>query len=158
MFRRDQVCPDPLLAAAAAQLRAIPKPVASRISLVQGQVGPNQLLWRDGKVLATLDWESCFLGDPISDLAFLTMNARAHVDASFIDHLFIRYSRLTGVEITTESLAYYTRFQSFWAAAVTATGFGRFQTGEMRKVETLRLSTLLSRPFVRRLEHLVTGL
>jgi aminoglycoside phosphotransferase (APT) family kinase protein len=158
VFRRDQVCPDPLLAAAAAELRAMPKPVASRVSLAQGQVGPNQLLWLDGKVLATLDWESCFLGDPISDLAFLAMNSQAHVDAAFLDHLFDRYATLTGIPVDPDSLAYYTRFQSFWCAVVTATGFGRFHTGEMRKVETLRLSTLLSRPFVHRLEHIVTGL
>lgn len=157
VFCRDQVAPDPLLTAAAKQLRAMPKPAANRISLLQGQVGPNQLLWKDGKVLATLDWESCFLGDPISDLAFLTMNLEAHVAAEFVDSLFERYSALTGIPVERDHVAYYRKFQSFWCTVVTATGFSRFHTHVMPTVETLRLSTLLSRPFVHRLEQLVTG-
>ena len=158
VFRRDQVWPDPLLAAAAAELRAMTKPAASRISLLQGQVSPNQLLWRDGKIMASLDWETSFLGDPISDLAYLAMTAQAHVDGGFLDYLFDRYTTLTGISVQPQNLAYYMKFQSFWCAVVASTGIGRFHTSEMRRVETLRLSTLLSRPFVHRLEQLVTDL
>jgi aminoglycoside phosphotransferase (APT) family kinase protein len=155
VFRRDQVVPDPLLAAAARQLRSLPKPVASRIVLVQGQVGPNQVLWRDGKVVASLDWESCFLGDPVSDLAYLSMTAAPHVDRAFLSHLYQRYSTLTGLPVPAESLAYYQRFQSFWCGVVARTAFGRYVSGDLPNLETLRLATVLSRPFVRRLESLV---
>lgn len=44
-----------------------------RLALVHGDPGPGNLLWRGGKITALLDWEMAHLGDPVDDLAFLTV-------------------------------------------------------------------------------------
>lgn len=38
-------------------------------SLLHGDYWPGNLLWRDGKLAAVLDWEEAELGDPLADLA-----------------------------------------------------------------------------------------
>jgi aminoglycoside phosphotransferase (APT) family kinase protein len=105
--------------------------------------------------MAALDWESCFLGDPVSDLAYPSMTAAPHVDHTFLVHLYQRYSTLTGLAIPAESLAYYQRFQSFWCGVVARTALGRYMSGDLPNLETLRLATVLSRPVVRQLGSLV---
>lgn len=37
--------------------------------LVHGDFWPGNLLWRDGKLVAILDWEDAAVGDPLSDVA-----------------------------------------------------------------------------------------
>ena len=46
-----------------------------RLALVHGDAGPGNLLWRDGRITALLDWEMSHFGDPLDDLAFLTVRA-----------------------------------------------------------------------------------
>ena len=37
--------------------------------LLHGDLWPGNVLWRDGKVAAVIDWEDAALGDPLADLA-----------------------------------------------------------------------------------------
>ena len=37
--------------------------------LLHGDFWPGNLLWRDGRLVAILDWEDAALGDPLSDVA-----------------------------------------------------------------------------------------
>ena len=41
-----------------------PKPV-----LLHGDFWPGNVLWRDGRLAAVIDWEDATLGDPLADLA-----------------------------------------------------------------------------------------
>jgi aminoglycoside phosphotransferase (APT) family kinase protein len=158
VFRREQLGPDPLAVAGIAALRRkLPSHVA-KIVLLQGQVGPNQILWRDGKILASLDWESAMLGDPMADLAYFSLACRPHVGDEFVEHLLERYSELTGTPIQRDSFGFYTGFQLFWSSAVAATSLNYFGTRKPPRLEPLRAAMVRTRFMTRRFENLVTGL
>lgn len=53
-------------------------PQANPPTLVHGDFWPGNLLWRDGRLAAVIDWEDAVLGDPLSDFAI-----------SRLDHLMI---------------------------------------------------------------------
>ncbi len=40
-----------------------------RRALLHGDFWPHNVLWRDGKIAAVIDWEDATFGDPLSDLA-----------------------------------------------------------------------------------------
>jgi aminoglycoside phosphotransferase (APT) family kinase protein len=158
VFRRDQLEADPLTVAGIAALRRQLPSGVSKVVLLQGQVGPNQVLWRGGKILASLDWESVMLGDPMADLAYFSIACRPHVPDEFIEHLLQRYSDLTGTPVRRESLAFYTRYQLFWSSVVATTSLNYFATRNPPRLEPLRAATVRTRPMLRRFENAVTGL
>ena len=41
----------------------------NRTALLHGDTWPGNLLWRDGKLAAVIDWENAALGDPLADLS-----------------------------------------------------------------------------------------
>ncbi|HEX5586594.1 MAG TPA: phosphotransferase family protein, partial [Acidimicrobiia bacterium] len=43
--------------------------------LVQGDTGPGNFMYEDGKVTAIVDWELAHLGDPMDDIAWLSLRA-----------------------------------------------------------------------------------
>jgi aminoglycoside phosphotransferase (APT) family kinase protein len=65
--------PDPQLAFGLAWLRRNVPDVDSPVVLVQGDTGPGNFLYADGQVLAVVDWELAHLGDPMDDIAWLTL-------------------------------------------------------------------------------------
>jgi aminoglycoside phosphotransferase (APT) family kinase protein len=158
VFRRDQLAPDPLAVAGIAELRRQLPAHVSKVVLLQGQVGPNQILWRDGKIVASLDWESAMLGDPMADLAYFSLACRPHVGDEFVEHLLERYSELTGTPIQRDSFAFYTGFQLFWSSVVATTALNYFGTRKPPRLEPLRAAMVRTRSMTRRFEHLVTGL
>jgi aminoglycoside phosphotransferase (APT) family kinase protein len=48
------------------------------VVLVQGDTGPGNFLYRDGAVTAVLDWELAHWGDPMDDIAWLSLRAARH--------------------------------------------------------------------------------
>lgn len=40
-----------------------------KLALLHGDFWPGNLLWREGAIVAVLDWEDAAIGDPLSDLA-----------------------------------------------------------------------------------------
>jgi len=53
---------------------ATPEP-ANRPALLHGDYWPGNILWRDGRLAAVIDWEDAALGDPLADLG----NARLEI-------------------------------------------------------------------------------
>ena len=72
--------------------------------LLHGDFWPGNLLWRDGEVVALIDWEDAARGDPLSDLACarqeLSWSHGAEACASFTEH----YAALRG-PVSPEGLA-----------------------------------------------------
>lgn len=58
----------------ALESRGVPRP-RNKQTLVHGDYWQGNVLWRDGKIVAVLDWEDAALGDPLADLA----NARLEI-------------------------------------------------------------------------------
>lgn len=48
---------------------AWPFPQRNAPALLHGDFWPGNILWRDGKLVAVIDWEDATLGDPLTDLA-----------------------------------------------------------------------------------------
>lgn len=46
-----------------------PSPYDGAPVLLHGDFWPQNLIWRDGRIAAVLDWEDAALGDPLSDVA-----------------------------------------------------------------------------------------
>ncbi len=46
-----------------------PSPFEGPPALLHGDFWPRNLLWRDGRIAAVLDWEDAACGDPLSDIA-----------------------------------------------------------------------------------------
>lgn len=147
--RRELLQPSPLAAAAVAWLRAHVPAKVDRVSLNQGQVGPGQFLYgEDGRIVAQLDWEQAYLGDPMSDLAYFGFTARPFADG-YMDALFRRYSERSGIPVRRENLRWYSVFQTFWGTAHAWTALNRFAMNEHRQVQTLTLGLHVQQMFPR---------
>jgi hypothetical protein len=82
-------------------------PAAERTVLCHGDVGPGNFLVEDGQVTALLDWEFAHLGDPMDDLAWLTI--RGHHLTSFgdLDRQLARYAERTGLKVEADRVRYW---------------------------------------------------
>lgn len=72
LIARPRPEPDETLAESrlrAALAAAWPPPRRNPPALLHGDVWPGNLLWRDGRLQAVVDWEDAAAGDPLADLA-----------------------------------------------------------------------------------------
>ena len=153
--KRELLEPQPVMTATMAWLKRNLPTAVDRIVLGQGQVGPGQFLHRDDRVVASLDWESAFIGDPMSDLAYLDFMVRPVIGDEAMAALIARYSELSGIPIRRDNVRFYTVFQSYWAVSACLAATNRFATGEMRKLQALTLGVQAPRSFLRRMQRIV---
>jgi aminoglycoside phosphotransferase (APT) family kinase protein len=66
-----------------------------RRSLLHGDFWPGNVLWRDGQVVALLDWEDAAVGDPLSDVACCRLELRYVLGASGADVFTLGYAAQT---------------------------------------------------------------
>jgi aminoglycoside phosphotransferase (APT) family kinase protein len=78
---------------------AWPLPQVNESVLLHGDYWPGNILWKDGKLAAVIDWEDARVGDPLADLG----NCRLELLWAFGDDVMNdftrRYQSLTSVEI-----------------------------------------------------------
>jgi aminoglycoside phosphotransferase (APT) family kinase protein len=74
--------------------------------LVQGDTGPGNLMYADGRVTGIVDWELAHLGDPMDDIAWLSWRATQHGFPDFPARLR-EYEQLTGTAIDEDRVRYY---------------------------------------------------
>ncbi|MGH9113523.1 MAG: phosphotransferase family protein [Acidimicrobiales bacterium] len=74
--------------------------------LVQGDTGPGNLLYLDGKVSAIVDWELAHVGDPMDDIAWLSWRAIQHGFPEFPDRMR-EYEKASGIDVDPARVAYY---------------------------------------------------
>lgn len=79
---------------------AWPLPQRNPSVLLHGDFWPGNILWRDGQLVAVIDWEDAALGDPLADLS----NSRLEILWAFgIDamHRFTRdYQSMASIDLT----------------------------------------------------------
>ena len=77
-----------------------PLPQRNTSVLLHGDFWPGNILWKDGQLVAVIDWEDAAFGDPLADVA----NSRLEILWAFgIDamHSFTRYYRsMTTIDFT----------------------------------------------------------
>lgn len=74
--------------------------------LVQGDTGPGNLLYEDGRVTAIVDWELAHLGDPMDDIAWLSWRATQHGFPEFPERMR-EYERASGIPVDDARVRYY---------------------------------------------------
>ena len=74
--------------------------------LVQGDTGPGNFMYMGGRVTAVVDWELAHLGDPMDDIAWLSLRATQEPFTDFPTRLR-EYEALSGNPIDEARVHYY---------------------------------------------------
>jgi aminoglycoside phosphotransferase (APT) family kinase protein len=74
--------------------------------LVQGDTGPGNFMYADGRITAIVDWELAHLGDPMDDIAWLSWRATQHSFPDFPARLR-EYEKLSGIDVDDDRVRYY---------------------------------------------------
>ena len=100
---------DPLLRITLDWLEANVPTYDGPVVLVQGDTGPGNFLYRDGRVTAVLDWELCHFGDPMDDIAWLSLRTVQDTFTHLPDRLK-EYEQLSGHAVDARRVWYYRVF------------------------------------------------
>ena len=108
-LHRTRGRPDPLVTFTLRWLRARVPTTVDRTVLVQGDTGPGNFMYRDGQVVAVVDWELAHLGDPMEDLAWVVTRSLLQPFVP-LGPWFRRYTELSGIAINDARLHWWTVF------------------------------------------------
>lgn len=109
LYRVGKAPADPLIELGLIWLRNNVPDVSGPVVLVQGDTGPGNFLYEDGRVTAVLDWELAHLGDPHDDLAWVTVRAVQEPFTHMPDRLQ-DYGTASGLELDFNRIRYYRVF------------------------------------------------
>ncbi len=98
--------PEPALAFSLRWLRCHIPPYDGPLVLVQGDTGPGNFMYSGGRVTAVVDWELAHLGDPMDDIAWLSLRATQEPFPDFPTRLR-EYEELSGNAIDEARVHYY---------------------------------------------------
>ncbi|MEH6583839.1 MAG: phosphotransferase [Halioglobus sp.] len=97
---------DPLITFSVKWLQAnVPKPLA-RVSLVQGDTGPMNFMFKANKVSVLVDWEWGHWGDPMEDLGNISVR-ELWSPAGGLGGLFRQYQEQSGIPYSKQAVQYY---------------------------------------------------
>jgi aminoglycoside phosphotransferase len=74
--------------------------------LVQGDTGPGNFMYHEGRISAIIDWELAHIGDPMDDIAWLSWRATQHGFPDFPARMR-EYEELSGIEVDLPRVQYY---------------------------------------------------
>jgi aminoglycoside phosphotransferase (APT) family kinase protein len=63
----------------------------TRVVLLHGDYWPGNVIWRDGRLCAVIDWEDACLGDPLADLATARVELLCQYGPDAMDQFTERY-------------------------------------------------------------------
>jgi aminoglycoside phosphotransferase (APT) family kinase protein len=98
--------PDPALVFSLRWLRRNIPHYEGKPVLVQGDTGPGNFMYAGGRVVAVVDWELAHLGDPMDDIAWLSLRATQEPFTDFPARLR-EYESLSGNAIDEDRVHYY---------------------------------------------------
>ncbi|MET0144092.1 MAG: phosphotransferase family protein [Ilumatobacteraceae bacterium] len=100
---------DPLLQLSADWLEHNVPDYDGPVVVVQGDTGPGNFMYEDGRVTAVVDWELSHFGDPMDDIAWLSLRTVQDTFTHLPDRLR-EYAELSGHAIDVERIWYYRLF------------------------------------------------
>ena len=100
------VTPDPALAFSLHWLRRHVPAYDGPPVLVQGDTGPGNFMYQDGRVVVVVDWELAHLGDPMDDIAWLSLRATQEPFGDFPTRMR-EYEEFSGTAVDAARVAYY---------------------------------------------------
>ena len=117
------------------------KPEQIGSAIVHGDYRPGNMLIRNGKMVALLDWELCTLGDPLADVGYL-LNTWAEPGDPMVEtaptaiggfpfraEIMSRYEEATGRSLA--HINYYRAFSHWRLAAIAQGVYKRYLVGAM---------------------------
>jgi len=113
------------------------RPPTPRLVLVHDDYRMGNFVWRDGRIVALLDWERAFIGDPMVDVAFSRIEALAGW-CQVSGDMAARYAEASGITVDEDRVAYYTILENLKATLVGLTGLKAFadgRTSDLRLVQ-----------------------
>lgn len=149
-YRRE---PDPIVEDALGWLRAN-APVAPRVTVVHHDYRTGNLIFRDGRVVAVLDWEFCCLGDPTLDVAWVCAPSnRTGTDlVSFLlprEAFLERYAEIAGWEPDPAAVRFWEVYMQVRHLAIWLSAATDFLDGRTRDLRLARMGLTL--PLMRRM-------
>ncbi|RSN64362.1 phosphotransferase family protein [Actinomadura sp. WAC 06369] len=106
LYRASGSPADPLVELGLGWVRANVPDASGPVVIVQGDTGPGNFLYEDGRVTAVLDWELAHLGDPHDDLAWVTLRAVQEPFTHIPDRL-ADYAAASGRTLDPDRIRYY---------------------------------------------------
>ncbi len=98
--------PVPLLTFACQWMRRNPPQPPRRPVLAQGDTGPGQFIFKDGRIQAVVDWELAFVGDPMNELARIRTRDMWYPTGNL--PLWLKYySEYSGTPLDLDKIRYY---------------------------------------------------
>lgn len=84
----------------AALADAWPPPARNALVLLHGDFWPGNVLWRDERVAAVIDWEDAAVGDPVADVSVTRLELLWAHGAAAMQVFTDRYAAITDVDLT----------------------------------------------------------
>ncbi|MFP6745534.1 MAG: aminoglycoside phosphotransferase family protein, partial [Alphaproteobacteria bacterium] len=69
-------------------------------TLLHGDFWPGNILWKDGQLVAVIDWEDATRGDPLSDLAISRLDLRMIYGVDAMTAFTSRYETAAATDTT----------------------------------------------------------
>lgn len=138
---RVELRPYPVVHEVIAWLRAR-RPRTPKLVLNHDDYRMGNFVWRDGHIVAFLDWERAFVGDPMADVAFSRLAELAGW-CSITGAMAQRYTERSGIAIDEERVAYYNiieRLKAGLTGLCGAKAFAEGRTSDLRLVQICRFS------------------
>lgn len=79
---------------------AWPLPRSNALALLHGDYWPGNILWRDGQLVAVVDWEDAVVGDPLADLANSRIELLWAVGSDAMQQFTRQYQSLNAIDFT----------------------------------------------------------
>jgi aminoglycoside phosphotransferase (APT) family kinase protein len=98
--------PVPLVTFACQWMRRNPPQPPKRPVLAQGDTGPGQFIFKDGRIKAVVDWELAFIGDPMNELARIRTRDMWYPTGN-LPKWFQYYSEYSGTPLDLDKIRYY---------------------------------------------------
>lgn len=152
-FERHRLEPHPVLAYAIAWLRQR-QPLATRVSVVHGDLRFGNLLYDGGHLTALLDWEMVHLGDPIEDLGWVYRALWSPVNSLPFDEFLAAYEAAGGGPVDPDHLRWYQVFCEVKHSVISLTATASFASGATTSLRHADRSATVP-PFCRRILELV---
>ena len=98
---RPSAADDPSCRIRAVLEAAWPLATTNGPALLHGDFWPGNVLWRDGRLVAVIDWEDAALGDPLADLAICRLDVAMIHGADVMESFTRHYREASGIDVAT---------------------------------------------------------